>query len=807
MLHSLTHPARSALLRSASSRFLYSTRTFHSISSQRLPAASAKPQCRPDSGGGSAKVDALPQEDAAGAESEPKRRVRKSISKTTVKKADSGDDGIPASTSKRQRQKRKEELSPLVEKEVNSLKIKSTRRARKSTSATPQKIIQDKDKDPISANKSATKIRRRTPTVNGEIPEGEVLSEEGIPVTSALRRPKHATPKKLKISQAKPATAKLRGTPIADYLVRAHMTRHNADTEKTRNADRYPKPLDGTRVDITNEALINSIMDRLKPSLQRHIGCDIVEMNPGAGVFSSKLHDVLSPRTHVLLEADPVLYEKECLRPLLDAEGSTYKLLPENGMLWDNIEKAFSKEFLPHQEKFDKDDPRRFQPNNTLLFVANLGYTVPKRFGRIPNFTKLFVHQLLGHIRARTMFQQYGLVRMLLWVADHEKVHVLPRTIMDRRSFAVDAEISCSDIFEVASADSSASSRKRALAADLESTLSVIERMENSKVLPVEGRQSLAEIEARKGLQSKPENGVAPPKRDFYLELEKMEARYAAGGFPKFVDDINTPLELRKPEAERARGTTSRDFQTAEYVRLCYLRHRVNKEAKRSSSIDQLVLDWEGIVGMKDEISRLEGDAAITAQQSLEQRQRKWQYEYDHKSDNDQAMFWNVYEDRVAIRQSPSLLAWDRREAEPIITKEMDFVPAQPLALLDFHPQPPWPVLRSKGQLDAFDFIQPLLWTLPTQSVKRALQSMAHGAYDWIVPECPSLTDPAKGGARDLDELKVRCLTQQQLKEIMESWVRWPFRPSRAQLLLRSGGSLHHVDSPNTEDDDWWEPK
>lgn len=548
-------------------------------------------------------------------------------------------------------------------------------------------------------------------------------------------------------------------------------------------------------------------MERLKPSLQKHIGCDIVDMNPGAGVFSSKLHDVLSPRTHVLLEPDTRLYEKECLRPLLDATGSTYKLLPETGMLWDNIRKAFSKEFLPHQEILSKDDPRRFQPNHTLLFVANVGYTVPKKFGRIPNFTKLFMHQLLEHIRSRAFFQQYGLVRMLLWVADNEKGHILPRTIMKRMNFSVDAEISCSSIFEVAGTDSSASIRKRALADDLESTVSVIRRMEASKTPSFKDRQSWIEIECRKNLQCKPKDVVTPPKRDFYVELESMESRYAAGAFSKFVDDINTPLEARTPASERAKGTASPSFQTAEYLRLCYLRNRVNKEAKRSSSIDHLVSEWESIVKSRDEISKMEPDVAVAAQKSLERRQETWQYEFDHKSDNDQAMFWTVYDDRMTMRQTPSLLMWDRREAEPIITKEMDFVPARPLALLDFHPQPPWPVLRRRGQLETFSSIQALLWMVPTHSVKKALKSIAHGAYDWIVTECPSLIDPAKGGARDLDDLKVRCLTQQHLKELMESWDRWPFRPSAAELFIRRGGSRNHDEHPSIEDDDWWEPK
>src|ERR1700677_3313119 len=104
----------------------------------------------------------------------------------------------------------------------------------------------------------------------------------------------------------------------------------------------------------------------MKPSLEKHIGCDIIDLNPGPGVWSSALHDFLKPRTHILMEPDHASY-KPLLKPLLDAEGSTYKFIPKSGVIWSSLQEALSPELLPCQKTLDHGDSRLEEPNHTLL--------------------------------------------------------------------------------------------------------------------------------------------------------------------------------------------------------------------------------------------------------------------------------------------------------------------------------------------------------------------------------------------------------------------------------------------------------
>ncbi|KAF4535259.1 S-adenosyl-l-methionine-dependent methyltransferase [Lasiodiplodia theobromae] len=77
-----------------------------------------------------------------------------------------------------------------------------------------------------------------------------------------------------------------------------------------------------TRADIVSPALCDDILSYIGPSLEKYKNCDIVDVNPGAGLWSSKIHDFLKPRRHLLLEVDD--FYTPCLQPLLDAPGSKY---------------------------------------------------------------------------------------------------------------------------------------------------------------------------------------------------------------------------------------------------------------------------------------------------------------------------------------------------------------------------------------------------------------------------------------------------------------------------------------------------
>ena len=215
----------------------------------------------------------------------------------------------------------------------------------------------------------------------------------------------------------------------------------------------------------------------MKPTLEKHIGCDILDLNPGPGMWSSTLHNFLKPRTHILMEPDYDSY-KPMLQPLLDAEDSTYKLVPKSGLSWDSLLETLSPEHLPHQEALERRDPRLEEPNNTLLLVANLGFHPKKAYRGFNSITNLVLYQLLSAARSHSLIHKYGLIRMILWVDDEAKRSVLPRNVLRRRKAAVEAELTCSDINEIASSTDFAEPIVRDDGLDLDSSRATLERME-----------------------------------------------------------------------------------------------------------------------------------------------------------------------------------------------------------------------------------------------------------------------------------------------------------------------------------------
>ncbi len=83
----------------------------------------------------------------------------------------------------------------------------------------------------------------------------------------------------------------------------------------------------------------------------------------------------------------------------------------------------------------------------------NLAFYPKKRFHIFDSIAKLVIFQMISSIRASSLVQKYGLVRMLFWVGDDDKNPILPRNCQRRRRAAVDGELSTDWIMEVAGLD------------------------------------------------------------------------------------------------------------------------------------------------------------------------------------------------------------------------------------------------------------------------------------------------------------------------------------------------------------------
>ena len=541
---------------------------------------------------------------------------------------------------------------------------------------------------------------------------------------------------------------------------------------------------------------LEHVVERLAASLRKHKNCDIIDVNPGVGLWSSKLHNAIKPRTHILMEPDVELY-MPFLDPLLKKQKSTYKLVAESGIIWDSYKKLEAEGYLAHQKLLSKGDLQLEQSNDSLLFIANLGYYPNKAYQGFPSITTLMIHQLLSAVRTHSIFQSYGLVRMLVWMRDKEKRVVFPRVISQRKKFAVEAEITCNSIFEIAGSDELPSTWRREHALDLEGAQRVLGNMAKYKLKTPDSRIGKLEREASQKA-NKLIDASAATIRPFLKDLEEMEARFARREFCSYYDDEGNPVYLNSESmpAKALRNGT----RTPEWTQLLKLRYRLNQANSITDKLDYFLMEHDSLAAEYSKLQDSDSEEAQHKKAELDGRRSKWRVKVESLPGNLESLLWQRIDDRRAFRQDPPILLWDRREVEPLKVVDKDFFPHQEMCLLDFQPKSIWSVFKGKdiSTYDYFDFMIAALYTNPTHSIVRGLKALAPGADEWIIPRCPSLTDTAKGGAIDLEQLSIRTLNQEMLRELMEAWMEWPFQPTKAEMMVRAGTRSN---MPGDEDD------
>jgi transcription factor 1 len=525
-------------------------------------------------------------------------------------------------------------------------------------------------------------------------------------------------------------------------------------------------------------------LERLKPSLEKHVGCDIVDINPGVAVWSTKLHQFLKPRNHILLEPDDKLYN-QFLKPLLDAPDSKYTLIPKSGIVWRQLEEVLTENNLPFQKAYEPNDPQLEEPNNTLLVVANLGFHPRKPYRGFESIASLVLHQLLDSVRSHSLFQRYGLVRMLIWVGDGEQTKVLPKTINQRRKSCVEAEITCGSIREIAS--STHFSQKNCIA-ELAGIDEILKKMELRGITTPSNRASdtLRELKKPEGTGSK----NVKFSKEFLAKLADLEERFRTGKIKKNLDDshlVNTDTQ-----------SGIRLLSTPEYALLCnYRRQRKSGQSipnKTQALVDEYIL----ITGLQRAWflarSQTEKD---TLMESITVRRQALHDELESHDPAKIKIVTGLVDSSQASQIDPPLLLWESRDNEPLKVHPSEFYPAQEMALLDLQPKALWSILRKDypNNYETFHFLLGQLMVAPRQPLKRGLEALAPGAFEWLIERCPLLTDPTRGGTLDTNDFRVRNLTTDMLRQMIEAWVDWPFKPSRYELIARAGSSVFDPDS------------
>ncbi|ROV90363.1 hypothetical protein VMCG_09740 [Cytospora schulzeri] len=607
-------------------------------------------------------------------------------------------------------------------------------------------------------------------------PLAKQLQDTDVFTTAAARRVTRLKKEKAlkKAEEDKLKVPKRRGRPKKIVEIKVE----EKEEEKERPTG------DRTRVNIVDEKLVDDVINYLKPSLERHKGCDLISIYPGAGLFTNALHDVLKPRSHLLLEPDEALYTP-FLKPTLKDKGS--RLIPKSGIVWQDLAEVLTPEYLPHQKEVDRKNLKEPPPrNDTLLVSMNLAMHPKRKYMLFDSMSRMVIYQLLSSLRTSTLFQKYGQVRMLIWVPDDEKLGLLPRTIQQRKKLAIEGELTTEYISEVCGSDSTLDeeetetktrgTRLRPKQMELESMRLTLNRMKEGGFVTPEGRETRM---MRLFLESgRPLDKPVPLteeeaiyEKSFHKELEVLREQYKQGVFT-----TKDPI----------------------YPRFRMLRAYSNWLEKRASRLLQFTRKYEEVWEAYGKALEAKAKGWKTAEKLME-RAKQLNEAYNVACDAlPEYMLAQVklMQDQLHSLQQPEhlgpLMMWDRRPYEPLPVKATDFFPNLACTLLDFQPKAMHPGLRAIGPGtnnagDIFDMILGVVLQSVREPIPELLDQVWPGTSEGIVPLCPKLTDPEQGGSPLFGEATVgsRAANEGQLLQVLEEFMKWPFRPSYPELVGR----------------------
>ena len=527
---------------------------------------------------------------------------------------------------------------------------------------------------------------------------------------------------------------------------------------------------------------LDDVLRRLTPSLAYLTGCSIIDFNPGVGLWSSKVHDALKPRSHVLVEQDQNFY-LPFLKPLLDAPGSRYHLRSwHNKKPW-TPDSYVSEGLIPKLETASISGGR----NNSLLIIANLAFgSKLKVRGLSPSH--LNIHTYIHHLRSQRAFHAHGSVRLLMWMPDSEKSSILPRSVSLRRKLSIDIEMGC-HVEEIAGAglDCQIATLRESFL-EIESSKRVAERMKARNIQIPFNRQDVTKqqlygdsLNLAKDNTKAIENSrfmTDGARRLWHIELKQLEQEYRDGKFPRLNPS---------PSPTRERAPYGRKERSQKYYRLEMLSAHFDLQDRVRVKADELIQTREAIERLHSSIrnevlNEPERQRELT---KLQQLTETFKVNLGNQSKPVLANYNNNSDNRRAFMKDPPLLLWDRRTAEPLVVHEEEFYNPTKLVLLDFQPLSPNPYPVTSAQSATFDLVMGGLLNHLNETIY-CLNSLAPGAANAIISRVSALQDPRKGGRYELSDFRVRCFTREMIYEIFQEWDNWLFKPRISEMIAGS---------------------
>ena len=514
----------------------------------------------------------------------------------------------------------------------------------------------------------------------------------------------------------------------------------------------------------------------MAPSLAQHVGCILIDIRPGIGLWSSKLHELLKPRCHLLMEPEQD-FSLPYLQPLLDKPDSKFILKD-----WQSKDSWHPQRYVA-EGLIPSADSIKNEKTSPILIVANM-VSHGQRTGLLSeSITKAFDSHiksidLIHSVREQDGFHAYGPTRVLMWMDNFEKRGLVPRTVCYRGKLAIGLE-STFHVEEVASAPHNVGKSLREDAIEANSRSIVAQRMKDDNFHTPPRRQQT----------ESDSNLVSPKTRGWHAEYEKLKDGFEKQKISQFVGKPPGPMVPARPGVQ--------DFPyTREFKKLLAFQSKFKFENKRHDRLDALLQQQEEIDRLDLDAQRMEknSEKQRKAIESLESKTSAYHDRIKTLSSKDIERLYFLDDDRRAFSQQNQCLTWDHRRAEPLVVEPDEFYPPSELALLDFQPLPTDQRLpMTSEQAMYFDAITTHLLGHRGPTTLEYLDTMAPGAYAALVPKAPAITDARKGGRRDSQSVRVRTLTTEMLWQLAMAWDKWLFKPGMGELLRRQSGDPDQV--------------
>ncbi|KAF2201326.1 S-adenosyl-L-methionine-dependent methyltransferase [Delitschia confertaspora ATCC 74209] len=539
-------------------------------------------------------------------------------------------------------------------------------------------------------------------------------------------------------------------------------------THRGRKKHSYSRP------QIVSPELCDDVLSYIGPTLERHRGCDIIDINPGAGLWSSKLHEFLQPRKHILVESNPEIFEQH-LKNLVEQPGSRYKLVTGDISKFEFFEDIMKEHIRPDQPPLDPNDPRINEPNDKLLVTGSLiSNPIVPGYG-----IKSLVRQLLLYFNeialTHGLFHSHGRARQLFWMNNEEVSSMLPKTIVQQHKLPIIMDRLC-DITEVVASESTArgtgtGNLKRDASLELESVVRSLELGKKSGFeLPAHRRTSFHDFADDVSAMTNGTGIITPAELLDYLREAEASGKSTAGL-------LNESLrELFKEEEKKTAG--SRGTRTKKGEQLSILRS-TSLYVERSRETR-----WH-VINLAEQIHKLECDILRTSneaqkqelQSKLDTLESEYQTRASKLSSMNRGYLAGGFDDRLAVRSPTKRLLWDRRPFEPLSSHPEEAWPKTRTALFDIMPRAiPAGTANASEDFEYFkDLIQPL-FDIPSLPLHQAVEGLAPGASE-LLKEVEALSDPEKGGRLNLNDFRVRMLTTEMVEQLSKAFREWPFRP------------------------------